>query len=283
MLLHLSCMLLLAVFVLSAERPPGGSSIQGGFADEGAGDTEIFDTGPLGDDALMADAADAGRSEVQTAEFLQTELETEGSKFVPNPATLISSSAGGAGSGRGAGGSGGGGGKGTGTGPAIRFLGTEAEGRSFVFIVDSSQSMRGQRFERALAELRTTIWQLEVDQEFFVVLFNDEPIPMLSPRSTPKMVTATRSMRTRAWKWIKAQKARGHTHPIEAFNLAMSLEPDVIFFLTDGEIPPETQDVVKQLNSGSTVIHTIAFENEAGGELLRAIAAENRGRYRFVE
>ena len=62
--------------------------------------------------------------------------------------------------------------------------------------------------------------------------------------------------------------------------------PDVIFFLTDGEIPraEETLETVTLLNSRGrrVVINTIAFGDPASQELLREIARRSGGIYRFV-
>ena len=60
------------------------------------------------------------------------------------------------------------------------------------------------------------------------------------------------------------------------------MEPDVIFFLTDGEIPEETPDVVRRANRRGTVIHTTAFENEGDEGILRKIAEENGGTFRII-
>ncbi len=57
----------------------------------------------------------------------------------------------------------------------------------------------------------------------------------------------------------------------------------MIYFLTDGEIPPTTRDTVKRLNHAhKTVIHTIAFGTEEGADMLKAIARDNGGKYQFV-
>ena len=73
-----------------------------------------------------------------------------------------------------------------------------------------------------------------------------------------------------------------------AFDQVFSLKerPDVIFFLTDGEIPraEETLATVTMLNARGrrVVINTIAFGDPASQELLREIARRSGGIYRFV-
>ncbi len=75
----------------------------------------------------------------------------------------------------------------------------------------------------------------------------------------------------------------GDTAPEDAIERALKMKPQVIYFLTDGEIPETTRDTAKKYNrEHKTVIHTIAFEYEGGAEQLRGIALDSRGKYRFV-
>lgn len=172
---------------------------------------------------------------------------------------------------------------GVGQGGRVEFFGTGAEGHSFIFIVDCSGSMEGGRFYRAIRELLAALRQLDRGQEFFVVFYNDSAIPLFRPREINGMVPASRSMRKRAVHWIRAQRARGGTQPEEAMLIALRLKPDVVYFLTDGEIPAETRELARNFNIYDSVIHTIAFETRAGEAILKGIAADNHGRYRFVD
>ncbi len=90
-------------------------------------------------------------------------------------------------------------------------------------------------------------------------------------------------MRKRASRWIKNQRASGGTRPEEAVRIALALKPDVIYLLTDGEIPAETREVAHDFNLYDSVIHTIAFQTRSGEAILKGIAKDNHGRYRFVE
>jgi hypothetical protein len=79
----------------------------------------------------------------------------------------------------------------------------------------------------------------------------------------------------------------GGTEPGGAFVLAFQLNPppDVIFFLTDGEIPERTADEVLGLNSQQkrkVVVHTVAFSADASQDQMRRIARESEGTFRFV-
>ena len=173
-------------------------------------------------------------------------------------------------------------GQGGGGGGGAKFFGAEGRGNSFVFIVDASGSMEGRRFKRAIKELNAAIARLAADQTFYVIFYNDVALPMCWPKRDEKLVAATSENRTRVTRWIHTIEPVGGTMPEEAFAIALKLHPDVIFFLTDGEIPLETREDVKRANNGRACIHTIALGIEEGAEILKGIAEDNRGRHRFV-
>ncbi len=169
-----------------------------------------------------------------------------------------------------------------GQGGGANFFGAEGRGSSFVFIVDASGSMEGNRFKRAIKELNAAVARLSAGQSFFVIFYNDVALPMCWPKQEDKLVAATSENRTRIAKWTRTMEPVGGTMPEEAFAIALKLNPDVIFFLTDGEIPPETREEVRNANAGRVSIHTIALGIEKGAEILKGIAEDNHGRYRFV-
>lgn len=162
------------------------------------------------------------------------------------------------------------------------FFGTAAAGNSFVYVVDMSQSMEGNRFVRARAELKRSIGKLKPQQKFYVIFFNDQAFPMFFPRPARGLVEATGSQRSKAARWINNQRPFSITNPEPALQMAIEMKPDVIFFLTDGDIPIEVRENTLKANKERIVIHTIAFESEAGRLLLEQMAKENGGTYRFV-
>ena len=177
----------------------------------------------------------------------------------------------------------GGGGGGSGLGGGVGFFGTRGEGRSFIFIVDFSGSMEGERLKRARKELVRSIEELKPYQKFFVFLYNSETFPLFELTSQADLIAATPEKRKRAIRWVRDHYAGAGTQPQEAFRRALAMQPDVIFFLTDGEIPEETRAIAQEQNKHKTVVHTIGFQSRDGEEILEGIAHDNHGRYRFVE
>ena len=66
--------------------------------------------------------------------------------------------------------------------------------------------------------------------------------------------------------------------------LAKEFRPDVVFFLTDGEVQNFTAAECAALNAGGkrVVINTIAFGDPTSQTLLKQIASDSGGVYRFV-
>lgn len=184
-------------------------------------------------------------------------------------------------------------GTGNGSGPdgsGVGFFGTNTVARTCVYVVDMSGSMHGRRFRRALSELNRSITALQTTQQFYVILFSDYAVPLFnenslgrSPGSSPlAAIPATLTNKNRAHAWLKSMTADGETYPAEALKMALEIRPDVIYFLTDGEIPADVPATIGVFNRRRVVIHTIGFENTAGEGLLKRLAAENRGTYRYV-
>jgi hypothetical protein len=187
----------------------------------------------------------------------------------------------------------GGGGAGTGIGigsgrggGGTSFFGVGGRGTRFAFIVDISGSMEQEnRIGTALAELKRSLGALQDFTQFYVVLYSNGAVR--PDFENDGWLKATRANKNRMNQWIDTQGPRGGTYPLEAFDIVFKLPqaPDVIFFLTDGEIPGDTlyhlrgyADELKR----EIIINTIGFSSEAGREPLEQIAREFRGVFRFV-
>ena len=75
----------------------------------------------------------------------------------------------------------------------------------------------------------------------------------------------------------------GSTHPEKAMRKAILAQPDMIYFLTDGEFHPSLLEKLDKWNHNRLVrIYTIAFFDQVGKELLERIAREHGGEFKFV-
>lgn len=159
------------------------------------------------------------------------------------------------------------------------FYGVKATGTRFVFVVDQSGSMRGARFRHARRELERSIKALDDSQHFFVVFFNTGATPMPARGLLPATTTNIRQTS----RWIDRIDCHGDTYPASALLLALELDPDAIFFLTDGQFSPSAAAVVISPDGSRRVpIHTIGLASRDSAALLQQIADETGGTYRYV-
>lgn len=168
--------------------------------------------------------------------------------------------------------------------PKAEFFGQRGRGRRIVWVVDRSGSMTDS-FHVLQAELKRSISRLKVSQQFQLIFFNDgRPLEFTVDGQGPRLLPAIRAFKQKAYAFVDALNARGGTDPIPAMRRAMDYEPDLIFFLTDGEFSPALVDHLRKWNAGKRVkIFTIGYVYAAGADLLKQIAAENGGRYIFVD
>jgi hypothetical protein len=164
-----------------------------------------------------------------------------------------------------------------------QFFGVRAEGKRFVYVVDCSGSMSGSRFTTVKKELLRSIHALLPKQEFYIVFFSDRAFPMFSPqKAEPATLAAEPLNLKRATRWTNDFPIGGGTEPTDAVKAGLKLRPDAIFLLTDGEFDSAVAQTIRLENNARVVIHTIGFKNSAGERILRQIAEQNSGRYRFV-
>lgn len=157
------------------------------------------------------------------------------------------------------------------------FFRLEARGREFVYVVDRSGSMSGDKLRAAKNELIRSVSSLKRAMRFFIIFYDTHPMPSRG------LVKATESNKRRCFAWVGEVRSGGGTDPTGAMRIALSLRPDAVWLLSDGIFSVRACDEIRVANPGARVqIHTVAFYDKAGERVLMRIAEENRGRYRFV-
>lgn len=164
-------------------------------------------------------------------------------------------------------------GNGAGSDAADSFFGLRPVGRRVVFVLDCSRSMNHPhntdaktRFKRMKIELIRSIQGMGPESEFYLIFFNDFAIPMPSRG----LVQAAEQPKLHYLNWMKDLKADGNTEPREALQLALRLQPDILYFLTDGSFTYRVQQDLLNLQSGRTEIHTFAFDAPFTDNMRRA-------------
>ena len=176
-------------------------------------------------------------------------------------------------------------GDGNGGSGGVGFFKVKDDVKSVVFVVDCSTSMRKAhasqwktRFRRLQAELVHSISRMKDDQKFFIIFFNDEAIPMPARALQPAVPRVKRHY----LRWMARQRPNGQTDPRTAMGIALRLQPDAIYFLTDGVFGFKIRQQLMKIRQSRVAIHTFAFGNAKAEFSMKAIAAANGGKYVFV-
>lgn len=176
------------------------------------------------------------------------------------------------------------------TGPKAKlslFGSAEAEGRSFVFAIDRSQSMGGDglgAISAAAKELTAQLEPLSAEQTFQLVAYNQSALYFTGR----KLIAADAANKKALVRFIADLAAYGPTEHERGLLAALRLKPEVIFLLTDGGDPQLSSGqlrMIRDMAAGRTSIHCLHFGRGAENEpdhFLRRLAAENGGSYVYI-
>jgi hypothetical protein len=150
---------------------------------------------------------------------------------------------------------------------------------SIVYVVDRSGSMTDS-IDYVKFELKRSIGELGEEKEFHVIFYSSGP-PVEMPMR--RLVNATDRNKQMAFEFIDGVIPQGETDPSKALERAFEVKPELIYLLTDGEFDKATVGLVKRLNAaGKVKVHTIGFLYSMGEQVLKQIADQNGGQYKFV-
>ena len=183
----------------------------------------------------------------------------------------------------------GGGGKGRGLASAT-FFGTEVEARRILYMLDNSSSMHSGRLETMIFETIRSVNALTPDQSFYVIFYSDTIYPLFYPQPATQFVPATADNKQKLQQWLETVEMRLGNAVDKALEAATAIQPDVVYFLTDGKVntTPDGRKLRIFLESqGRTFpIHTFGMGAGTRGEFaenLINIAQANGGTYRPVD
>ena len=164
----------------------------------------------------------------------------------------------------------------------VSFFGTPSKGNRFVFIIDKSSSMRrGNRFPRAKAELIRVLRALPQNARFMIYFF-DEGAEALPANA---MLAAVPQNIQFAERWVQNRAFGNNTNPMPALRFTFNLKPDTVWLLTDGQFGNDEVVVnqIRKANPNKKIrINTLALMDRRGESVLKQIASDSGGTYRFV-
>ena len=170
----------------------------------------------------------------------------------------------------------------------VDLFGTEGTGSKFVFVFDRSGSMNefsGRPLRAAKTHLIQSLEPLTDLHQFNIIFYNEDPI-VWSPGKLP---WANERNKENAATFVRGVLAMGGTRHYEPLRAAIRLNPDVIFFLTDGEDKDALNDGqladIRRLNRNGVQINAIQFgigAESRGRNFLRTLAAQNEGQFQYI-
>jgi hypothetical protein len=171
---------------------------------------------------------------------------------------------------------------------STQFFGAQVWGSTFVYVIDRSGSMSERdRLDAAKRELVASLAQLLPDSRFQIIFYNEQRDVVLHPDSV-QLHCATDENKLMADRELKNKVADGGAAHLPALELALSLRPDVVFFLTDAD-DLRAHDVqrITELNRDWAKICAVEFgvgaEQADRTSQLRELAQRNGGIYRYID
>lgn len=178
----------------------------------------------------------------------------------------------------------------------VEFAGIKTSAEKIVYVIDASKSMDTYKVWPSVKNaVVQSVDKLSSDQQFEVVFYRDDAKPLgLRPG---RLSIATRTQIDKAKEKVSAETAFGGTAYDAALNTAFSFNPDVVFFLTDGQgfndslvasISRSNKAADKQrVGSRIFVVHIelsgyLAHAVRETKDKLSRIAFESNGGYRIV-
>lgn len=171
---------------------------------------------------------------------------------------------------------------------APTYYGVPICAKRVVFVLDTSGSMAGMPIQAAKQTLLVAIDSLSESVQFDVIMFD-----AVVSRWTPQLVPATNDAKRKVSYAVNERGLGNATSSSFALKSAFDLEPEVIFFLSDGAPtdgdPVEIVQRVTQLNRVRRVsIHAVAVQTRSAGvagltKFMQPLAEQNYGTFQLVK
>jgi hypothetical protein len=167
--------------------------------------------------------------------------------------------------------------------PALLGIDAPPDARKIVYVVDRSASMGpAGALERAAAALGESIAALPTEAQFQVVFYNRRP-ELLPTDQGICLWHASASEKAAAIDSLHRWRAEGGTDHLSAIRAALSLRPEVIYWLTDGaDLTPAEIDSITRGNKWKVIINAVDMgpSSGTGCQPLQKVALANRGIFR---
>ena len=181
---------------------------------------------------------------------------------------------------------------GSGQDATTMVFGVSGTGSRFAYVFDRSDSMNGyggRPLTAAKREMIKSLKSLSERQRFSLIFYNDQPVAYGASRSMSGMPAAEPVEIRSAESFIRNVRASGGTGHYAALQMALNLNPDVIFFLTDADQPRLTNTQMRRIHSrcdaAGATLHAIELGDGGGPSpttFLRPLAEGTGGSYQYL-
>ncbi|MBI2803552.1 MAG: VWA domain-containing protein [Planctomycetes bacterium] len=173
--------------------------------------------------------------------------------------------------------------------PRAELSKTQQVPRDFVYVIDTSGSMRGKRIEQARNALKYCLKNLNANDRFALINFASTV-----NKQTNNLQAATPGNLEAARKWVEDLEATGGTNIDQALKDALSMRPAdkgrtfTMIFFTDGQPtwgernPVKIIENVKKLNTGNTRIFSFGVGDDVNTVLLDSLADSTKSVSSYV-
>lgn len=172
--------------------------------------------------------------------------------------------------------------------PKVEWEKQKSLPKNVTFVLDTSGSMAGEKFQQAQAALNFCLKQLQPQDRFQLISFSDmaEPLFKQSEPATPVNVQ-------KALKRVKDLEATGGTNIDESLLMALknhrsSQDVNMIVFLTDGDptvgetVPEKILDHLRASNQSKTRIFVFGVGFDVNIHFLDKMSLQNKGSSEYV-
>jgi hypothetical protein len=172
-----------------------------------------------------------------------------------------------------------------------KVYGIVGQGQRFVYVFDRSASMGADgnvALRSAQHELLSSLKSLGPEHSFQIIFYNEKPTIFPLAGVQGKLVFATDANKQSAERFVRSMIADGGTNHYDALMLALGLDADVIFFLTDADLPGlnavQMQRIVRRNQHAS--INCIEFgagPKRSVDNFLQVLARNTGGQYVYID
>lgn len=170
-------------------------------------------------------------------------------------------------------------------------FGVSGTGHRFVYVFDRSGSMAGfggRPLAAAKRELTASLEDLSENNQFQIIFYNEDPNVFRVGVGRPQLVWANEVGTSAAKRFVRGIQAAGSTRHLEPLRMALGMNPDVIFFLTDADEPQLSSVELRKIQrwNRGCAINTIEFgfgPQRRQDNFLVRLAQQNAGQHVYVD